>query len=81
MLTATAGLEPRVRGETLNRQVWRPPYSPVIAEIVELTTPEKEEIRLSLTPLEKYFLFRVRLGFSYRFGSKVANIVNPRLRD
>ena len=41
----------------------------------------EEEILLQRRQRETDFRFRVGLGFSYRFGSKVANVVNPRLRD
>jgi hypothetical protein len=43
------------------------------------STPE--EILLQRRQRETDFRFRASLGFSYRFGSKVANIVNPRLQN
>ena len=45
------------------------------------TESTEQDILLQRRQRETDFRFGVRLGFSYRFGSKVANIVNPRLRD
>jgi len=39
-----------------------------------------EEILLQRRARETDFRFNMRVGFSYRFGSKFANIVNPRMR-
>ncbi|MCP3982292.1 MAG: hypothetical protein GY716_23560 [bacterium] len=44
------------------------------------TEATEEEILLQRRQRETDYRFRVGLGFSYRFGSKVANVVNPRLR-
>jgi len=38
-----------------------------------------EEILLRRRALETDYRFSMRIGFSYRFGSKFANIVNPRM--
>ncbi len=38
-----------------------------------------EEILLRQRQRETNFRFDFRLGFSYRFGSEFANIVNPRM--
>lgn len=45
------------------------------------TESTDEDILLQRRQRETDFRFRARVGFSYRFGSKVANVVNPRLRD
>ena len=39
----------------------------------------QEEILLRRRQRETDFRFNVGVGFSYRFGSKYANVVNPRL--
>ncbi len=38
-----------------------------------------EEILLQRGQRETDFRYRINMGFSYRFGSKLANVVNPRM--